>query len=85
MNDANWMLEQVIASLKMYPNGGGDIRVMAEVERIVKESALASPAPLGPLNSKGHWGPCTNPNHNDSQEGPCERQWILDAAAGREK
>lgn len=24
----------------------------------------------------GHWGPCKNANHNDSQEGPCARDWV---------
>jgi hypothetical protein len=32
---ANQMLDAVVASLQMYPHGGGDIRVMAEVDRIV--------------------------------------------------
>lgn len=29
-------LNSVTASLKMYPNGGGDIQIMQEVERIEK-------------------------------------------------
>lgn len=32
------MLRHVIGSLKLYPNGGGDAGVMAEVDRIVKEA-----------------------------------------------
>jgi len=34
---ADGMLEAVIGSLRMYPNGCGDIRVMAEVDRLIKE------------------------------------------------
>lgn len=33
---ANRMLDLVVDSLKMYPSGGGDIRVMAEVDRLRK-------------------------------------------------
>lgn len=36
---ADQMLDAVVASLRMYPSGGGDVRVMSEVERIVKEAA----------------------------------------------
>ena len=37
-NGATEMLESVRASLHDYPNAGGDIVVMREVERIVKEA-----------------------------------------------
>ena len=40
-NGAQWMLSAILASLKGYPNHGGDEAVMAEVDRIVKEA----PAP----------------------------------------
>lgn len=35
---AEQMLDSVRASLKMYPHGGGDVVVMQEVQRIVKEA-----------------------------------------------
>jgi hypothetical protein len=30
------MLDMIVSSLAMYPHGGGDVRVMAEVEKIVQ-------------------------------------------------
>jgi hypothetical protein len=42
---ANRMLDMIVGSLKSYPIGGGDIGVMAEVERIVKEAVAASVNP----------------------------------------
>jgi hypothetical protein len=35
---ANWMLEAIVGSLRGYPDLGGDIRVMEEVDRIVREA-----------------------------------------------
>jgi hypothetical protein len=35
---ANWMLDMIRGSLLAYPNLGGDIEVMREVERIVNEA-----------------------------------------------
>lgn len=32
------MLESIRASLKMYPDGGGDIEIMQSVDRLVKEA-----------------------------------------------
>ena len=34
---ANEMLQHVVGSLRGYPNAGGDIQVMTEVDRIVSE------------------------------------------------
>jgi len=34
---ANWMLDQIRQSLRNYPNGGGDIFIMQEVDRICQE------------------------------------------------
>lgn len=34
---AQWMLEAVRESLRQYPDGGGDIEVMAEVKRLLAE------------------------------------------------
>ena len=44
---ANEMLRHVVASLRGYPNHGGDIEVMVEVDRIVTE-ALAARREPGP-------------------------------------
>jgi hypothetical protein len=35
---ANWMLDSIRASLQGYPNCGGDIEVMAEVDKIVRKA-----------------------------------------------
>jgi hypothetical protein len=35
MRGVRWALDAVVSSLQMYPNGGGDTRVMAEVERLL--------------------------------------------------
>lgn len=35
---ANQMLDMIRGSLRGYPNSGGDIEVMAEIERIEKEA-----------------------------------------------
>lgn len=37
---ACWMLDSIRASLRVYPNGGGDIEVMKEVDRIRLESRI---------------------------------------------
>jgi hypothetical protein len=42
---ANRMLDSIRGSLQSYPIGGGDIGVMTEVERIVKEAVAASVNP----------------------------------------
>lgn len=34
----NACLHSIVASLKMYPNGGGDIAIMAEVNRLIREN-----------------------------------------------
>ena len=38
---ANWMLESITGSLRGYPDHGGDIGVMTEVERIIGERTKA--------------------------------------------
>lgn len=40
----NDMLRHVVGSLRMYPNGGGDTEVMAEVDRLIKEERAACAA-----------------------------------------
>lgn len=35
---ANEMLDRVVASLREYPNGGGDVNVMHEVENLMQDA-----------------------------------------------
>lgn len=35
---ANWMLDNIRGSLRGYPNQGGDIEVMTEVERLIRQT-----------------------------------------------
>ena len=39
-NGANWMLDSIRGSLHAYPNGGGDIEVMKEVDRLIEQARL---------------------------------------------
>ena len=43
---ANQMLDAIVASLQLYPDGGGDIRVMGEVDRIVRDKTNGLEAAL---------------------------------------